>query len=447
MIDLTSQFSFRLDNLNQQQQKISYQMSTGDVIDKGSEDTIIYTKELFVEDKLRVYEGVNTQIDRSIGINEITDTNLGDAKEVLDSIKVEIMKGLNVSTAPDVKANAIVSAIDGYKSNLLLLMNESIDGQYVFAGSDATVRPFSLDETTGKVTYNGDGFLREVAVDLNTYRERGSTGLDAMFRKVSTGIGTDTLSVEVGERIVDGSGAEWKMNSQVSPASFRFYDDDTITDDLGNTWTIDTVNMTITDGTNTLDIKRANEGYAIKDTLAATNAGVTTFGVSDVEFRQFDINGDLTGRNLGATLDTSVTPNVYTTAQVSDTSNYKAGVDHIIGTQLTVKHNIFDDINDVIDALKNLDDDALRAKLDTITDAYDAANNAHGESGGRSKVFEDAKVRIESKITHYQIIQIETSKVDLAKVYMESSALEQTYTSLYTTISKLNNLSLLNFLN
>jgi flagellar hook-associated protein 3 FlgL len=94
-----------------------------------------------------------------------------------------------------------------------------------------------------------------------------------------------------------------------------------------------------------------------------------------------------------------------------------------------------DDVNDI-----------LRNSLDKVGSAYDAINIAHSKLGARNKIFENANEGVVSKITHYTILLQEVGGADLSKVAMEAQALEMTYNALYSTISKLNGLSLLNYL-
>ena len=54
--------------------------------------------------------------------------------------------------------------------------------------------------------------------------------------------------------------------------------------------------------------------------------------------------------------------------------------------------------------------------------------------------------RIESKNVHYNILMQKISGADMSKLAMESKALEMTYQALYSTVSKMHSLSLLNFL-
>ena len=133
------------------------------------------------------------------------------------------------------------------------------------------------------------------------------------------------------------------------------------------------------------------------------------------------------------------------------------------GKVFEAKHNYFDDLNIIINALEgkvtNLDgtksgtisDEAVRSivsnGLEQTSDQFDASNVGHGELGGRNSVFNNAYDKLLSQETNYNILIQETGGADLAKLAMESKALELTYQSLYTTISKMNNLSLLNYIN
>jgi flagellar hook-associated protein 3 FlgL len=85
--------------------------------------------------------------------------------------------------------------------------------------------------------------------------------------------------------------------------------------------------------------------------------------------------------------------------------------------------------------------------LDKIEKAYDRVNVSHAELGGRNNIFEVSLEKISSKLTHYNILSKELGAADLSKVAMEAKALELTYTALYSTINKMNQLSLVNFIN
>ena len=89
MINTDRSTLFRLDMLNEQQLRVNYQMSTGKAIDKGSDDTKIYTKELYLKDKLNVFEGLKKQLEETNAQNTVADSTLGEIKNLLDFIKSE----------------------------------------------------------------------------------------------------------------------------------------------------------------------------------------------------------------------------------------------------------------------------------------------------------------------------------------------------------------------
>ena len=70
MINTSNSMLYRLDILNEQQTRVNYQMSTGRVLDAGSDDTVVYTQDLYINDKVRTYEGLKTQLEKNNAQNE-----------------------------------------------------------------------------------------------------------------------------------------------------------------------------------------------------------------------------------------------------------------------------------------------------------------------------------------------------------------------------------------
>ncbi len=125
---------------------------------------------------------------------------------------------------------------------------------------------------------------------------------------------------------------------------------------------------------------------------------------------------------------------------------------------MEARTSVFDIIDDVVNALKKVDSSgnpisdtdarALISKgMDNVSKAYDSINVAHAELGGRNKTFEISLERIESKLTQYNILSQQIGAANLTEVAVKAKALELTYTALYSTISKTNQLSLVNFIN
>ena len=453
MINLTDQMIYRLGNLNTEQQRISYQMSTGKELDRGSDDSSIFARELYVNDKIRTYEGLQSQIEKTTAQNNVSDSSIGEMKTLLDSIKQDMLKALNAGMDPaDKQATAI--NMQGIKENLLTLANEKVNGEYLFTGTDTSIRPFEKDATTGIVSYNGDAIVRKIAVEPNTYRDRGVTGIDVLFYtadETSSATGADGISFTASETIIDNSGLEWvkPFATAGTKLTFDIGDAANIVDDGGTSWTVDTTAKTISDGTNTLSITNI-EGDKWQTELVGgnkANAGTSADtvlnslivnGVTDL--REMSTNGTLTGNTLAIT--SAVPPagsGPFTTADLNTNAGY------ISGDSMMAKHSIFEDIDAVITALNADDNATIQTSLDLIDKSYDATNIAHSKLGGRNKIFELADTTVTSRLTHFNILSQEVSGADLAKVAMEAKALEMTYTALYSTITKMNSLSLVNF--
>jgi len=407
VIDLSNQMIYRIGNLDIQNERISYQMSTGKVLQNGSDDSVLYGRYLNIENKLRDSEGLKIQIDKTVAQNNVADDVINEVKDTLELLKQELLKSLNSGMTRSDKL-AVATNISGMRDNLLRLANTQIDGEYIFAGSNTTIQPYSQDPNfviNGQINFNGNSHLRNIAVDPSVYRERGIASSDVFMYNTDTTAVDNTLTFKESEMVIDQNGYAWKLNS--------------VGDKL--------------------------EKYS--------QDGNVTSGV-DAEF-------------LYVT-PTSTDPKVYTTEDITTAS---AGT-HLkqntqIGLLLETKHNIFDDLNVTINALKGyktvISDgatngqqngiatdtevrDLLSNYLGKVDEQYSATNIGHAELGGRNKVFETYLDSITTKITHYNILLQETNGADLAKLSMESKALEMTYSALFSTVSKMSQLSLVNYI-
>ena len=127
------------------------------------------------------------------------------------------------------------------------------------------------------------------------------------------------------------------------------------------------------------------------------------------------------------------------------------------GTKFEARSSVFDLLDTITNALNKEDsagnlisaDEAsaiLNESQAAFSDSYDALNVSHSKLGSKNQMFELSLERVSAKLTQYTILSQEIGAVDLAKVAIESKSLELTYTALYSTIQKTNELSLVNFL-
>ena len=375
MINQTDQTLFRLANLNAEQTRISYQMATGKRIDNGSEDASGYSREIFVDDRIRTYEGIKYQIERTTVQNNASDSAIGEMKKLFEVVKTELIRA-STDTTSDEGRKAIALNIAGIKENLYDLANTQIEGEYLFSGSDSSVKPFANDSDV--ISYQGDNSLRKIAVDDGSYRERGVTGYDVMTYPSSTATFGEAFSFKdtQSNTIIDQDGSIWELNA-------------------GKT-----------------DIQKLDEEGNLSIPL---------------ESKPISSNDGLT-------------PTTYTIADIGST----IGVDE--GIKFEDRSSIFDLLDTITESLNNSDMDTLSESQEIFSGAYDSLNVAHAKLGAKNQMFELSLERVSSKLTQYNILSQEIGAVDLAAVAIESKSLEITYTALYSTIQKTNELSLVNFL-
>lgn len=226
MISLNST-TYRLGNLDNYQAKLNFQMG-GSKLQFGSDDAVTFGRLTHTEDKIKTQKGIVEQIERADVLNKTSDTAMKEVKLLLEKIKAEELIKANTSTTSIEGLEAIAGVIEGYKQNLFNLANTQTEGQYVFAGSDASVKPFSMNPS-GKVTYNGDSELRKVAVDEGSYRERGINGIDAFFYVSDSASKGATLTFKAGDRITDQDGKEWVFDNVANTLTKTNWDGSTQT--------------------------------------------------------------------------------------------------------------------------------------------------------------------------------------------------------------------------
>ena len=226
MISLNSTM-YRLGNLDKYQAKLNFQMG-GSKLQFGSDDSVTFGRLTHTEDKIKTQKGIVEQIERADVLNKTSDTAMKEVKLLLEKIKAQELIKANTSTTSIEGLEAIAGVIEGYKQNLFNLANTQTEGQYVFAGSDASVKPFSMD-AAGKVTYNGDSDLRKIAVDEGSYRERGINGIDAFFYVANSASKSATLTFKAGDRITDQDGKEWVFDNVANTLTKTNWDGSTQT--------------------------------------------------------------------------------------------------------------------------------------------------------------------------------------------------------------------------
>ncbi|RZV13016.1 flagellar hook-associated protein 3 [Aliarcobacter butzleri] len=222
MIAQVNSSLYRLNNLNSTQDKLNYQMG-GDKLEYGSDDSMLFGRLSHINDKVLTQTEIKDQLEKTKALNLTADSALAEAKEnVFEFVKSELVKA-NTDTTSEEGLIAIAQNIEGVKQNLLDLANTQVEGQYVFSGSDSSVKAFTMD-ANGKVTYNGNDSLRKIAVDEGSYRESGVNGFQAFFYTTDSALKGETLTFEADSKILDQDGNEWTLDTATNTLSKKNWD-------------------------------------------------------------------------------------------------------------------------------------------------------------------------------------------------------------------------------
>jgi flagellin-like hook-associated protein FlgL len=524
---------YHIGNLNSESQRISQQMASGKAIDKGSEDSMLHARLIGLDDKLRVTEGMKLQITKSQALNETADQTISEMKMAIESVKLDLMKSLNDGMDRSDKL-ALATNLKSIREDLIDKVNIEVDGEHLFTGSDTTIEPLKKDDdfkVNGRVDFMGDAFLRKIAVQPGSYRDRGTTAHEIIYYNADTsGVAKDyelsngttltkpegAVSFKSREIVIDEEGHTWQpdysdiANSKLvkldnngvptneylkitnivyDPKEFQIKrtvaEDDkfsmTFTDEFGNTNGVP-YSYTAVAGDDAESVAQqlvlqmqADIGNPPLSNIFSGAGQISTDGDGNIVYDNdngvFSVELDVTNAVTNSTEAIFALPEArMVTETISDArSGGRISENTRSGLLLEAKHSYFDDLNIMINALEgyetiSLENDTyngqkgeiisdsevdliLKDQLGVTTGQYDATNVGHGELGGRNKVFELAFEKLETQSTHYNILIQEYGGADMAKLAMESKSLELTYQALYSTISKMNQLSLVNFLN
>ena len=377
MVSSISTIKYNLSLLNQRNEKVTYQMSSGDALQYGSDNSQQYNQILSINNNVNSYSSILERIQLSTAYNTTSDSAIASMKTKMESVESLVKKAITDTTSSDSKVT-IADEIESYKNAIYSLANSNTSGQYLFSGNSSSTQAFQKDATTGKITYIATNDNKSVNVETGSYTTQGVNGIELLYYTNNTAQAGEDLTFDENEIILDKNGNQYKLLDNDNDGSF--------------------------------------DGLYLNGDSSNTPLTVTDNG-----------DGSFTVNNAGT-------------------------------TALQSKYSIFDDLDKIINALKQQDssgntiteDEAttlLSDALSTVTNAYDTMNITHAKLGTRTASIENYESIVQSKLTNFNLLQENYSAADLTALAIESQSLESTYTALYSTISKINNLSLVKYLN
>lgn len=185
MISSIDTIKYNLTLLNKKNERVTYQMSSGEALQNGSDDSQKYNKILSINNNVNTYTSILERIQLSESYNINSDKSVDSMKNSMENIIGLLNEAVTDTTTSDGKS-AIADEIESQMNTIFSLANTKIDGQYLFSGKSTTVQPFVKDATTGKITYVATDDNKTVNVENNNYATQGLNGKELLYYTDST---------------------------------------------------------------------------------------------------------------------------------------------------------------------------------------------------------------------------------------------------------------------
>jgi len=173
-----------LNSLNDQQTRISQEMSSGMRITSLADDPAAAGQAVTMADSLRQDDAFLSTASSATNRMQTADTALGSVVSQLTSALSTATGALSDSSSDTARASATQSLIS-IRDSLLSLANSSYGGSYLFSGTSSG-RPFAMD-ASGNVTYSGNTESTRVALTSGSSVTTSLPG-DALFLSSSASV-------------------------------------------------------------------------------------------------------------------------------------------------------------------------------------------------------------------------------------------------------------------
>lgn len=150
-----------------QMQKYQNQLSSGKEVSKPSDNPMVVSKIMNLENSIKTNEQYNRNIDDALGWVKTADGSLGEVTSSLLRARDLIIYGAN-GTLSETDRSALADEVEQLSGQLTQVLNTNYDGRYIFGGQATTKPPFG-QEADGTMKYNGNGenISREIAQGVN----------------------------------------------------------------------------------------------------------------------------------------------------------------------------------------------------------------------------------------------------------------------------------------
>jgi flagellar hook-associated protein 3 FlgL len=133
--------------------KVTYQMSSGDALQYGSDNSQQYNQILSINNNVNSYSSILERIELSNAYNTTSDSAVASMKTKMESVESLVKEAITDTTSSDSKA-IIADEIESYKNAIYSLANSNTSGQYLFSGNSSSTQAFQKDKQPKNKLYS-----------------------------------------------------------------------------------------------------------------------------------------------------------------------------------------------------------------------------------------------------------------------------------------------------
>ncbi|HDH88300.1 MAG TPA: flagellar hook-associated protein 3 [Desulfobacteraceae bacterium] len=175
---------FNLGNITEELNRANKVVATGKRITELSDDPVGLTQALNIRSSLSNIEQLGRNISMGRSWLTASESALTQVQNQISDARALCVQMATATTGSAERASA-AATVQNTLEEIVSLANTEVNGRYIFAGSKTDAAPFSRDNDTNVVTYNGDNKAFTMKIGRDATVEVGSDG-EAVFGDIFT---------------------------------------------------------------------------------------------------------------------------------------------------------------------------------------------------------------------------------------------------------------------
>lgn len=213
--------------LNQGLFDVNKQISSGMKIQYAKDDISVFADTMRLDNEVNIIGQIKKSTESGLKVSNQTDVVLNDFQSSLDRMKSLFIQAANASQN-ETSLDAVAVELRGLEKHFKNLANTSINGKYIFAGSDVDTKPIAEDGS-----YKGNAEGMNALLDSNVKQQYNLSGAQLFLgedSKVRRTITTNTQTLNLSAQYPDYE----DLNTMLEGTEKFLTADNTIRDMMGD---------------------------------------------------------------------------------------------------------------------------------------------------------------------------------------------------------------------